>query len=112
MSAETRADAMNVDNTREGRWECAVCGAIGPNPDYDSLKAHAQDKHPEKWGEFTDATGIGEPVAVKPILAAIALGILASVAATALTLNLAAGLGAYVFVACLAYSILWVMGYA
>lgn len=112
MSAETTAKAMDVDNTREGRWKCAVCGSMGPNPEYDSLEDHAKDKHPDKWDEFTDATGMGEDVPIKAIAGAIGLAIATSVAVFAATWSLALSILGYVFVACLAYAILWVVGYA
>lgn len=109
MSQQTEVE--NLDTTREGHWECAVCGAIGPNPDYDTLDDHAQDKHPEKYREMVE-TGIGQDVPLWPIGAAIVLGVGASVAAFAVTWSLLVATGAYVLTTVTAWTLAWVVGYA
>jgi hypothetical protein len=110
MRTETTDNAA-VDNTRANRWECAVCGAIGPNPEYDTLEEHAQDKHPEKWKEFVEL-GIGDDVAVWPMAAAIVLGVGGSVAMFLWTWSLLAAMGGYVLTAIVTWTMLWVVGYA
>jgi hypothetical protein len=109
----TTTDPANADNTRANRWECAVCGAIGPNAEYDSLDAHAREKHPEEYREYTEAAlGIDDDVAIWPMGAAIVLGVVASVAAFAVTWNLLLATGAYVLSAIVTWTGLWVVGYA
>jgi len=113
MSNETVPDHITVDNTREGRWECAVCGAIGPNVEYDTLKAHAKDKHPDKWDAFKEAElAMDGDVATGPIVGAIAISGMFSVGVFVGTWSLLAAFIAYVLGAVLSFVALWVMGYA
>lgn len=107
---QTHFATGNLDDMREHKWECAVCGAIGPNPEFDTLDGHAQAKHPEEWKRFVEQ-GIGEDVPMGPIVGVIGGSIAVAVGVFYLSWSLGIALLSYIGAVVVGYTFMVVTGH-